>query len=116
MINYDLPPIIPSVSKFEPTDAAAQHNMAVIISHGSVKVALESETNSPLAYGSKFRPTQALDKLMHRHPLWNKTKYILQHGTIFPLRPVNEKIREQDLRHSLTYKSHNSAHENSSLA
>ena len=91
VLSYDLPPIIPSAFKFHPTAAAARHNMQVIISHGSVKAALEAETNSPLCYGSEFRPTRALDKLMCMHPLWDKTKTILEQGTIshFVQLPIN---------------------------
>lgn len=116
VLAYELPPIKPSAFHFQPTAAAARHNMDVITSHGSVQAALESETNSPLCYGSEFRPTRALDKLMCGHPLWPKTKSIMETGTIFPLRPINDQLREQDLRHNLAYKNHKSAGQSSSLA
>ena len=50
------------------------------------------------------------------HPLWDKTKTILEHGTIFPLRTIADKLREQDLTENLSYRNHKSVNELSPLA
>lgn len=90
--------------------------MRVIKSHGSMAAAFKAHTNNPIAYGLEFRPTQALEMLMHQHPVLLKTKQIIDRGTKFPLHPIKNHIREQDLSYVLKYKNHKSANKDSSLS
>jgi len=53
---------------------------------------------------------------MCNHPLWPKTKTIMENGTNFPLRPIDDHLRQQDLLHNLDYKNHKSAGTSSTLA
>ena len=84
--------------------------MRIIKSHGSLEAAISAQHNSPITYGSEFRPTSILQPLMHRHPIWEKTSHILNNGTTFPLTQIDDKLRQKDLLAALEYKNHNSAH------
>ena len=84
--------------------------MRIIKSHGSLEAAISAQHNSPITYGSEFRPTSILQPLMHRHPIWEKTSHILNNGTTFPLTQIDDKLRHKDLLAALEYKNHNSAH------
>ena len=84
--------------------------MRIIKSHGSLEAAISAQHNSPITYGSEFRPTSILQPLMHRHPIWEKTSHILNNGTTFPLTQINDTIRHKDLLAALEYKNHKSAH------
>ena len=87
---------------------AAEHNQHVIQQHGSVDAAIKAQNQSICAYGSEFRPTSVLHQLMRRHPLWIKIEIILNNGTTFPLRPINENDRRADIVSAMKYGNHKS--------
>ena len=45
---------------------------------------------------------------MHRHPLWHKITAILDNGTTFPLRPIDENDRRKDIISAMEYENHKS--------
>ena len=108
VISTRLPTIQPPQFKFELIPAEAIHNMNVIKSHGSLEAAIKAQTNSPVSYGSEFRPPWILHPLMHRHPLWYRTAQCLGEGTIYKLRPISDEARTLDLKAQLKYGNHKS--------
>ena len=108
IIATDLPPINKPSFQFQATKDAAMHNMHVIISAGSLEAAIQQQTNSTVSYGSEFRPTQLLAPLMHRHPLWKRTETCISQGSQFPLHPIEEQLRQEDLDAAISYGNHKS--------
>jgi hypothetical protein len=53
---------------------------------------------SQISYGSEFRPSRVLEKLLQGHPFWPRLKLILDEGTTFPLEDITNKARLIDLK------------------
>ncbi len=71
---------------FELTREAALKNFCILLRHkGSLANAIDSQRNSPVGYGSEFRPIDTLEPLLFLHPYWSKVKSLLTHGSIWPL-------------------------------
>jgi hypothetical protein len=64
---------------------------------------------SPLSFGSEFKSSIDLDKLLHIHPYWSKVKDILDKGVKFLLLPISKEEREMDLYFHLNRGNHKSA-------
>ena len=112
ILRTELPPIQPSPFKFTPTREAAEWNKQVITFHGGLEQAIQHHRNSPTSYGSEFRPVWCLHLLMRLHPLWPETAKRIGEGSTFPLDPIPEADRIEDLKAALVYKNHKSADEN----
>ncbi len=68
-----------------------------------------AQANTPLKYGSEFKPFQLLQELLHNHPLWLHTSEILTRGATFPLHPMSEHDRKQDTEFFIHRGNHKSA-------
>ena len=108
VLSADFPDITKPTFQFESTTAAATNSMNIIKAAGGVEEAIQQQTNSPVLYGSEFRPTWLLRILMYRHPLWHKTERCIANGTSFPLLPINDNLRQRDLKAVLAYGNHKS--------
>ena len=111
ILTTEIPDITKPTFQFEPTTAAAANNMNIIKSAGGVEEAIQQQKNTPVSYGSEFRPTWLLRILMHRHPLWHKTEQRITNGTSFPLLPIDDNLRERDLKATLAYGNHKSTYD-----
>ena len=108
--------IEPPVFMFEPTIKAAEHNRIFIQKCGGVEQAIQAQANSPVSYGSEFRPTWCLHPLMNRHPLWFRTESLIFKGTKYPLTPIPDSVRKKDLAAAMTYGNHKSTKNSDTLS
>ena len=71
--------------------------------------ALGAQQDSPLGYGSEFRKAELLEKLLNRHPNWERFKNLLNNGSIWPLAEISEEERIKDVEEALTFGNHKGA-------
>jgi hypothetical protein len=71
--------------------------------------ALTQQQNSPLGFGSEFKPPSIIQPLFHLHPNWNHVKSILSNGSQWPLEPISEEIRRSNLEEALAFGNHKGA-------
>ena len=96
--------------QFEWSRAAAHHNFHALQSaQFSLERLLAHAPWSPLSFGSEFRPVHLLAPLLRHHPLWPNVHRWLTRGVSFPLDPLPEADRLQDLRLNLARGNHKSA-------
>jgi len=62
-----------------------------------LNAAMSAQRNSQVLYGLEFRYPDLLSKMFINHPLWNHMKEVLSHGASYPLEPIPQQIREEDL-------------------
>ena len=109
-------PLNPPAFMFEPTIKAAEHNRKFIQKCGGVEQAIQAQANSPVSYGSEFRPTWCLRPLMNHHPLWSKTESLIVRGTKYPLTPIPDSVRKKDVAAAMTYGNHKSTKNSDTLS
>jgi hypothetical protein len=108
-------PFDPTSMCFEPTMAAAQHNLGILEDHDFdlQKIITSSEAaNTPLRPGSEFRPIEVLNDVFLNHPLWPRVRRTLARGFTMPLRDLPELERVDDVYEALRYGNHKSTHAN----
>lgn len=93
---------------FELTCEAAEKNYLVLMHRhkGSLAASLESQHDSMVGYGSEFRDDAMLSHLFTCHPNWNRMTHILQHGSKWPLEPLDEDSRRADVKEALAFENH----------
>ena len=111
-----LPPILHQTFIFQPTITAAEHNQKIIEFHGGLHQAIKVHKNSPVSYGPEFRPPWCLQLLLHHHPLWLQMVKRLSQGSSYPLEPIPDKTRQQDVSAALAYGNHKSTSCNKKFA
>lgn len=101
---------------FELTQEAAMRNLCILHRYDyNIETALKANSNTPLSYGSEFRPIPVLQPLLFLHPYWSKFKTLLTHGSDWPLTPITKQEREADLEEALAFGNHKEAVKNSPL-
>ena len=101
---------------FELTREAALKNFCILLRHKmDLGAAIEHQQQSPIGYGSEFRPTNILEPLLYLHPYWSKVKSLLTHGSSWPLREISETSRQQDVEEALAFGNHKQAEMNPEL-
>jgi hypothetical protein len=73
---------------------------------GDLSKALLAQSDSPLGYGSEFKPIETLKLIFKNHSTWNRMKQILENGSKWPLQPLNEEDRVKDLEEALVFGNH----------
>ena len=68
--------------------------------------ALKLQNNTPLKYGSEFRPVETLQPLLKNHPLWGNLSTHLKQGVEFPLRNTKRHEKLQDVMEALEFRNH----------
>ena len=95
---------------FEMSRRAAAKNYLVLGKYGfDFDKTIRAQVNSPVAYGSEFKPANILEPLFGRHPFWPRLKDILSNGSDWQLEPISEEARQQDLREALDRGNHKGA-------
>ena len=99
LMSTTYPPLKPSPFQFKHTHAAASHNSKILAAHNfDLSKTLHNTTmNTHLQYGSKFRPPEDLEQLLQDHPLWLRTKKILEQGSTMPLEAMTPEMEKEDL-------------------
>jgi hypothetical protein len=95
---------------FELTPEAAEKNFLVVKRHNmDLGQAITAQKDSPLGYGSEFKPHQVLRQFFLHHPLWERMESILVNGSQWPLKEISKEDRVADLREALTFGNHKGA-------
>ena len=96
--------------KFEASQEAASHNWTLLKDNNfNLEKLLNPANHCITNYGSEFKPTNELDPLLSHHPRWIELKDRLDNGVTFPLSPLDEASRKQDLMHAYIRGNHKSA-------
>jgi len=99
----------PPLFIFKRCPSAAQHNAKVLESHNfELNKVIQAQHPSQISYGSEFRPSSSLKRLLSDHPLWPRLKSILDEGATFPLQDVDDDSRHIDLQFHLERGNHKS--------
>ncbi len=93
--------------EFDFSVEAAEKNFILLMQKfgGDLHRALHAQKNSPLSYGSEFKPVSALEPIFSRHPNWPRMKIIL----LWPLSPLDESDRLKDIDGALKFGNHKGA-------
>jgi hypothetical protein len=92
IIATSCPPQTKPIFKFNPSIKAASKNY-ILLKHtfgGDLQRALDTQSNSPLQYGSKFRPIETLESIFEHHPSWYRMKTVFTFGSSWPLAPLDK--------------------------
>jgi hypothetical protein len=76
---------------------------------GDLLKALLAQSNSPLGYGSEFKPIKTLELIFKNHPSWSRMKRILTQGSKWPLQPLDKEDRIKDVEEALNFGNHKGA-------
>ena len=80
--------------RFERTHEAAQHNSQMILNHGGDLEALLNSLNYSFThYGSEFRSTSLLEKLLSSNSKWADLKSIINAGVDYEMNEIKEDDR-----------------------
>ena len=82
---------------------------------GDLSEALLAQSDSPLGYGSEFKPIKTLEPIFENHPSWRRMKSILTHGSKWPLQPLDEENRIKDVEDALKFGNHKGANKKQEL-
>jgi hypothetical protein len=117
--HFNIPSIIKSIHlhhqdplqkspwSFERTKEAATKNSMLLHSlHFDVEAATQNPPNTILSYGSEFHPTKILKPLLRYHPQWSHVESIINNGADYPLTPINEKDRLDDINYMIERGNH----------
>jgi hypothetical protein len=95
IINSEQTVLADSPFIFDMKPEAASHNSLVLSSYGNdIGNVINAHQHTFLRYGSEFRSTKLLAKLLMHHPRWIKFKALLDQGSKWPLQPINTDIRK----------------------
>ena len=97
---------------FDLTCEATKRNYMVLKKKhngGSLAAALDSQQDSTVGYGSEFCDEATLSPLFTRHPNWYPMTQILQHGSKWPLEPLNKDSQRADVKEALAFGNHKGA-------
>jgi len=103
-----MPSTIEAIFAFEFSLEAANKNFILLNRKfgGDFSKALLAQSNSPLGYGSEFKPTKTLELIFKNHPSWSRMKRILTHGSKWPLQPLDEEDRIKVVAEALNFGNH----------
>ena len=73
---------------------------------GDLSKALLAQSDSPLGYGSEFKPIEMLELIFRNHPSWSRMKQVLKNGSKWPLQPLDEDDRIKDVEEALIFGNH----------
>ena len=68
-----------------------------------------SHERSVTTYGSKFKQTFELQTLFKKHPRWHQFNNLLNHGLLWPVKTLEDKLLKSDLKGALERGNHKSA-------
>jgi hypothetical protein len=109
--------IRPPLFRFDVSAEAAAFNFDLLQQHkfDLGKLLNPTEGRSITSYGSEFKSVQALEPLLGQHPRWKAFSDRLQHGATFPITPLPEVLRQEDLDGARARGNHKSATEHATF-
>jgi hypothetical protein len=109
ILNHHQEPLQASPWSFERTmEAATKNTMLLHTLNFDVEKATQSTPNTILSYGSEFRPTHIIKPLLQYHPQWPIVESIINNGANYPLIPITEKDRINDIEYMINRGNHQS--------
>ena len=100
-----IPPCRPTQPEFtfNLTPEAAAKNCLVLMKkyNGDLGASLEAQCNSIVGYGLEFKDVDILQKIFGRHLNWTLMSKILENRSEWPLEPLNEELRCNDVEAAL---------------
>lgn len=110
ILKETYPPLNKSPFIFDRTTKAATHNSLLLEQFNfDVDKATQSTPNTILSYGAEFRPPSTIEPLLRLHPNWNKVKDIITNGVKYPMNPIDDDQRKEDIDRLLERGNHKSA-------
>jgi hypothetical protein len=82
---------------------------------GVLLEALLAQNDSPLSYGSEFKPIETLELIFKNHPSWSRMKRTLTHGSKWPLQPLGKENRKKYVEDTLNFGNHKGANKQQEL-
>lgn len=108
--QFKQPPLVASNWKFARTIEAATFNSQKLLEHNfDLETATQYPPNTTLSYGSEFKPPDVLHDLISRHPHFPAIKSILDKGVTYPVKPITEEDRLNDIEYHLKRGNHQSS-------
>ena len=102
--------------KFQLSEESAKHNWHVLEKYNlDLEKALGNNQDTQLGFGSEFKNTELLGKILSNHPLWNRLSKQLKEGASYPLEKANEKELEEDVIEAISFGNHKGVLENDEL-
>jgi hypothetical protein len=99
ILEEDTPRLNPPLFIFKRCPLAAAHNAKILeLFNFDLNQAILHQHPSQISYGSEFRPSRVLEKLLQGHPFWPRLKLILDEGATFPLEDITDEARLIDLK------------------
>ena len=77
--------------------------------NGNLGASLEVQHNLIVGYGLEFRDVDILQKIFGQHPNWTRMSKILENGSEWPLKRLNEELRRNDVDTALAFGNHKGA-------
>jgi hypothetical protein len=109
-LSWNAPILRPATFRFEWTDMAAAHNLAILATFDfDLGRAIAAQSGSIVSPGCDFWPTSLLQPLCGHHPLWPRAAEWLSSGVTFPSTVLPEADRLTDLKAMLVRGNHQSA-------
>jgi hypothetical protein len=100
----------PTQFKFHMDPASATHNGNILRAHNyDLASAIQADGNSPLRFGSEFRPAKVLKPLLGIHPLWPRLEDLLLRGSHFSADPLPDTTCRLQAAAALDYGNHKGA-------
>jgi hypothetical protein len=82
---------------------------------GDLSKALKAQQTPPSGYSLEFKPIETLALLFKSHPLWNKMKAVIPHGSVWPLAPLSKDDRIKDVKEALQFENHKASEQHQDL-
>jgi hypothetical protein len=100
----------PPLFIFKRCPLAALHNAKILEEHKfDLDSIIRKQHPSQISYGSEFKSSKELGKILEDHPLWDLFKDILDNGASFPLLPMNDNDCQTDLEFHSSHGNHKSS-------
>jgi hypothetical protein len=113
IVNKSVPTPSATAFQFQLTPEAAAHNTKVLSKYNyNLEQAIIADGNSPLRYGSEFRPLAVLEPLLKHHPNWPFIVELLSTGFTFIADPLSEPDRRRQLDLAMEFGNHKGAQKN----
>jgi hypothetical protein len=105
-----LPKLQPSPWNFNRTKEAAIENTTRIQQFNyNMELATQTPPNTIMCYGTEFKPSDILEPLLKYHQDWEQVKSIIDNGVEYPLNPIEETDRINDIKALIERGNHKSA-------
>jgi hypothetical protein len=109
------PPLNQPPFSFQLTREASHKNFCILRKFGTLEATIRAHPNTPLDYGSEFRPPGQLEQILQSHPNWSEFRRLIENGSDWPLAEISEAERKMDVEEALAFGNHKGAETNYTL-